>query len=106
MFEGGFECGARHGHGIFRWPSGAHFVGQFANDRRHGLGTLTHPDNTVDHGMWMGVFLTQFLPPPAVKVPPKKKEQYAKEAAADKPVKSADAAAGGKKTTASECFAA
>ena len=49
----GAEClkgDCQGGQGIYQWPSGARYQGQFKNGQRHGLGRYTHSDGSVYTG--------------------------------------------------------
>ena len=52
----------RHGKGIFTYPDGSRYEGDFQSDMRHGKGTLTYPDGSQLEGQWihgaeMGTFI-------------------------------------------------
>ena len=46
------------GKGVFTWPNGRHFEGEYKEDRRHGKGKLTKNDGTVVQGDWLAGKLT------------------------------------------------
>ncbi len=41
-----------HGTGVFTWPDGRKFEGEYKNDRRDGKGKLTEADGTEIIGTW------------------------------------------------------
>ena len=40
IYQGNFQDGLRHGHGIFHSSIGNLFIGEWQNDRRHGYGIM------------------------------------------------------------------
>ena len=44
--------GAKHGLGMYRWPTGATFRGEWMNGCMHGVGTFESPDGTRYQGGW------------------------------------------------------
>lgn len=40
------------GKGVFTWPDGRKYVGDYKNDMKHGIGTFTWQDGRVYHGDW------------------------------------------------------
>jgi hypothetical protein len=32
----------KHGFGVYSWPNGSKYEGQFKNDQKHGKGIITH----------------------------------------------------------------
>ena len=43
----------KHGKGTYTWASGGKYVGQYKDNKRHGLGKYTLADGTVHHdGEW------------------------------------------------------
>ena len=38
--------------GIYSWPDGRVYVGEFKNGKRNGEGTLTRPEGKVQSGRW------------------------------------------------------
>jgi hypothetical protein len=51
-FEGQFENGAKTGKGVFSWPNGRRYEGMFEADERSGLGTFYSRDGTVYRGQF------------------------------------------------------
>lgn len=41
------------GKGVFTWPDGRKYVGDYQNDQKHGIGTFTWQDGRVYHGEWV-----------------------------------------------------
>lgn len=41
------------GKGVFTWPDGRKYVGDYLNDQKHGIGTFTWSDGRVYHGEWV-----------------------------------------------------
>lgn len=42
-----------HGIGIFQWPNGQIYKGNYEHDKKHGKGQLTLCDGTVMKGRWI-----------------------------------------------------
>ena len=42
-----------HGQGTYAYANGDKYVGEFKDNKRHGLGTFTFPDGAKDSGYWM-----------------------------------------------------
>jgi hypothetical protein len=40
-YEGDYKCDKKEGVGIFFWPDGRKYSGQWKNGKQHGLGTYT-----------------------------------------------------------------
>jgi len=43
-----------HGKGIFTWPSGERYEGEYYEDQKHGEGRLTYSDGSYYQGEWRG----------------------------------------------------
>jgi hypothetical protein len=41
-----------HGKGVFKWPDGRVYEGDYVNDKKHGIGKVTWPDGRVYEGEW------------------------------------------------------
>lgn len=41
-----------HGKGVFTWPDGRKYEGDFYKDKKHGIGVLTYKDGSKYHGEW------------------------------------------------------
>ena len=41
-----------HGHGIFTWPDGRIYTGNYVEDKKHGFGKFVWPDGKVYEGEW------------------------------------------------------
>ena len=52
MFEGEFSEGRKIGQGKFYWPDGKIYEGEFKNDNCGGQGTLFYPDGKRFEGGW------------------------------------------------------
>lgn len=39
-----------HGTGIYNWPDGRRYEGDYINDKKHGFGTYTYPDGRCYKG--------------------------------------------------------
>ncbi len=39
-----------HGKGVFKWPDGRVYEGDYVNDKKHGIGKVTWPDGRVYEG--------------------------------------------------------
>lgn len=42
----------RHGHGIYTWPDGRQYEGEYYNDKKHGFGIYTWADGRRYEGNW------------------------------------------------------
>lgn len=42
-----------HGSGIFTWPDGRKYEGEYSNDKKHGIGTYTWSDDKKYEGQWI-----------------------------------------------------
>ena len=42
-----------HGKGIYNWPDGRKYDGQFVNDKREGFGLFTWADGRKYEGHWV-----------------------------------------------------
>ena len=45
-YVGEFKEYAKHGKGTTNWPDGAKYVGEYTNGKKNGQGTFTFPDGT------------------------------------------------------------
>lgn len=41
-----------HGKGIYTWPNGKRYVGDYVNDKKEGKGVFTWPDGREYDGEW------------------------------------------------------
>ena len=41
-----------HGRGVFTWPDGRKYEGEYVNDKKHGEGVFTWPDGRKYVGGW------------------------------------------------------
>ena len=41
-----------HGKGIYTWPDGRKYTGDFANDKKEGHGIFKWADGRVFNGLW------------------------------------------------------
>ena len=41
-----------HGEGLYKWPDGRSYQGNYENDEQHGYGIYTFPDGRCYKGMW------------------------------------------------------
>jgi hypothetical protein len=41
-----------HGTGVFTWPDGRSYTGEYASDKKHGEGTFVWPDGKIYEGEW------------------------------------------------------
>ncbi len=41
-----------HGRGIFKWPDGRVYDGDYAHDKKHGFGRVCWPDGREYEGEW------------------------------------------------------
>jgi hypothetical protein len=39
-----------HGKGLFQWPDGKKYDGEYVNDQKHGFGIMHWPDRKVYKG--------------------------------------------------------
>ena len=53
-YAGEWSEGRMDGWGVYTWPApgNAQYRGSFRDDRREGLGVVTHADFRVDDGVW------------------------------------------------------
>ena len=52
-YEGEYMANKRNGHGVYVHADGRTYTGEYANDRPHGRGVLTDAKGTVIHeGNW------------------------------------------------------
>ena len=42
----------KHGFGIYYWPNGKRFEGNWENGRQHGEGKYIFPEKYVKYGIW------------------------------------------------------
>ena len=59
IYDGQWQMGDMSGFGVFQWPSGNVYEGEWLANRRHGLGKITDSKgNTKQAGHWqMGKFV-------------------------------------------------
>ena len=41
-----------HGRGLFKWPDGRMYDGEYMNDKKHGKGTLISAHGRRKEGLW------------------------------------------------------
>ena len=41
-----------HGHGLYKWPDGRMYEGNYFNDKKEGYGVYTYPDGRCYKGNW------------------------------------------------------
>lgn len=41
-----------HGKGIFKWPDGRVYTGDYFEDKKHGFGIVKWPNGKVYEGHW------------------------------------------------------
>ncbi len=41
-----------HGKGMYTWPDGRKYIGDFANDKKEGHGIFKWADGRVFNGLW------------------------------------------------------
>ena len=41
-----------HGHGVFTWPDGRRYQGDYVNDKKHGFGIYTWSNGREYAGQW------------------------------------------------------
>ena len=41
-----------HGMGVFRWPDGREYHGEYSNDKKHGKGTIVSAHGRKKEGVW------------------------------------------------------
>ena len=53
IYEGEWRSGHRYGKGMFKWPSGTKYTGEFRKDQRNGIGRIEYAkDGTKYKGQW------------------------------------------------------
>ena len=52
MYYGAFQAGKKNGKGIYMWPNGQTYDGEFRNDECSGFGILHYPDGKRFEGPW------------------------------------------------------
>ena len=52
LFEGDWSQGKNNGLGRESYPTGSHFLGQFQDDTRHGLGVFLGDEKVTYFGPW------------------------------------------------------
>ena len=40
------------GNGVFNWPDGRKYKGEYVDDKKEGFGTYYWPDGRIIEGMW------------------------------------------------------
>ena len=50
----------KHGKGTFRWPDGKYYDGDWANDKKHGVGVLKDKDGKERKGKNLKQFLVGY----------------------------------------------
>lgn len=43
-----------HGQGIYKWPDGRQYEGNYYDDKKEGFGVYTYPDGRCYKGNWKG----------------------------------------------------
>ncbi len=51
-YVGEWKKGEAHGQGTFTFPSGTKYVGEWKDSKMHGQGTRTWSNGRVDNGIW------------------------------------------------------
>ena len=41
-----------NGEGTYTWANGNKYVGEHKYDKKHGQGTMTYADGTIEKGLW------------------------------------------------------
>ena len=41
-----------HGRGIFKWPDGRSYEGEYQNDKKHGRGIFVSAHGRIKEGFW------------------------------------------------------
>jgi hypothetical protein len=41
-----------HGQGVYTWPDGRSYVGEYRLDKKHGVGIYSWPDGKKYDGQW------------------------------------------------------
>ncbi len=53
-YTGTMENGKKNGYGLYNWPNGTSYRGEWKDDFRHGRGTLKTPGSkNIIHGIWV-----------------------------------------------------
>jgi TonB family protein len=53
VYAGGWKAGQPHGRGVFAFPNGTRYIGEFLNGRQHGRGILVYPQGGSLSGTWV-----------------------------------------------------
>lgn len=52
-YNGDYKNDKKEGYGIFEWPDGKKYKGEWKNGKQHGIGEYYDPDeNTWKKGIW------------------------------------------------------
>lgn len=51
-YEGEYFCNCKHGWGVFKWSNGTRYQGPWLNGKRHGKGQYFVPSGNSRYGIW------------------------------------------------------
>ena len=79
-YVGEWKKGEAHGQGTFTFPSGTKYVGEWKDSKMHGQGTLTWLNGRIDNGIWKNGDLVERnnIKTQIAKKEPTQKQQVAK----------------------------
>jgi hypothetical protein len=52
VYFGQFRAGQKQGKGMYMWPNGQYYEGDFKEDECNGMATLYYPDGKTFNGAW------------------------------------------------------
>ena len=51
-YDGNYDMDKKHGYGVYYWQDGRKYEGQWSGGRQHGEGRYTSSDGKIRRGLW------------------------------------------------------